>query len=130
MIFKFFHSWWRSQNYLKRPFTTKILKSVLIFTILLFIIFIYTYQDAFSTGRIILFLGENPFLAPTLFILIYAVMVLFFLPTLPMNLLGGLIWGTYLGGALTVVGASLGSTCAFLMARYFAYEFISRNLDK
>lgn len=60
---------------------------------------------------------ERPLAAVCLFAAIYAVCVMSFVPTLPLNLAAGLLWGGVMGGLLTALGATLGSIGAFLVAR-------------
>jgi uncharacterized membrane protein YdjX (TVP38/TMEM64 family) len=57
-------------------------------------------------------------LAPLLFLLVYALTTALSLPTgLFLSMLGGFLFGTVWGGALNVVGATLGATAIFLAAR-------------
>jgi uncharacterized membrane protein YdjX (TVP38/TMEM64 family) len=58
--------------------------------------------------------------APVVFILGYAVAELFFVPALPLTLLGGLAFGPLRGTLYVSVGATAGAALAFLAARYAA----------
>jgi uncharacterized membrane protein YdjX (TVP38/TMEM64 family) len=62
-------------------------------------------------------LVEHPLGAPIAFMLIYGLAILGMLPTLPLNLVGGLLWGPFLGGLLAAAGATLGAVVAFVSAR-------------
>ena len=53
-------------------------------------------------------------------------MVFALLPTLPMNLAAGFLWGPYLGTLYTVFGATLGAVAAFLTARYLLRDQVLR----
>jgi uncharacterized membrane protein YdjX (TVP38/TMEM64 family) len=56
--------------------------------------------------------------APFVFVLLYAICTALSLPTgLLLSTLGGFLFGTVLGGALNVLGATLGATAVFLAAR-------------
>ena len=81
----------------------------------------------FSPSRIIFFLESHPIIAPAVFILVYVVMVVCLIPTLPLNLGAGLLWGPYWGGVLTVIGAGAGAACAFLASRYLASDYLNRK---
>ncbi len=70
-------------------------------------------------------LRAHPFLAPIVFLAIYVLSVMCFIPTLPLNLGAGLIWGPYWGGLLTVLGAIAGAVGAFLAARYLAADYLN-----
>ena len=58
--------------------------------------------------------------APLVFIAIYAVATVAFLPGTPLSLLAGLIFGPVLGTLWAVIGATIGATLAFLVGRYAA----------
>ena len=56
--------------------------------------------------------------APILFILLFSLSTLFFLPTLPFVLGGGAIFGPVWGTVLNIIGATLGALGAFLISRH------------
>lgn len=72
---------------------------------------------------VILFLQLHPFLAPIVFLAIYAMSVMCLIPTLPLNLGAGLLWGPLGGGGITILGASAGAAGAFLAARYLSVDY-------
>lgn len=94
--------------------------------ILLFALRQYGY---FAPDSIVFFFKSHPVIAPVVFIAVYAVMVVCLVPTLPLNLGAGLIWGPYWGGVLTVIGAGTGSACAFLAARYLASDYLNKKFS-
>jgi uncharacterized membrane protein YdjX (TVP38/TMEM64 family) len=57
-------------------------------------------------------------LGPLVYILLYIFACLFFLPGLPLTVLGGVIFGPVKGTIYTVIGAGIGLSLAFLAARY------------
>ena len=61
--------------------------------------------------------SEHPLAAPTMFVLLYGLAILTALPTLPLNLAAGLLWGSILGGVVSTTGATLGGVVAFAIAR-------------
>lgn len=62
-------------------------------------------------------------LAALLFVLVYALVVAFSLPIATIvTLLGGFLFGMWLGSALSVIGATLGSVAVFLAARTAFYD--------
>ncbi len=63
--------------------------------------------------------GFGP-LAPLVFIAIYVVATVAFLPGTPLTLLAGLVFGPVLGTLWAVIGATVGATMAFLVGRYAA----------
>jgi len=73
------------------------------------------------------FLDAHPLLAPLAFLALFVAMTLLLLPTLPLNLGAGFLWGPYWGGLYTVTGASIGAALAFLISRYLAAELVNRH---
>ena len=63
-------------------------------------------------------------LGPVAYILLFIAACLFFLPGLPVALLGGLAFGPLWGAAWASIGSTLGATAAFLVARYVAREMV------
>ncbi|SNS26134.1 Uncharacterized membrane protein YdjX, TVP38/TMEM64 family, SNARE-associated domain [Humidesulfovibrio mexicanus] len=90
--------------------------------VLLFIIFASLAwrlwdQNLLNSEGVLLAVREHPLLAPVAFIGIYALAMLFMLPTMPLNIGAGFLWGTAVGGAFSLLGSSLGATLAFSFAR-------------
>lgn len=52
--------------------------------------------------------------------------VVFVLPGDAVNMVGGFIFGIYLGSILSIVGVVLGSILAFFIARWLGYGFVSK----
>ncbi len=64
--------------------------------------------------------------APLIFIATYAVGTVFAFPGALLTLSGGLLFGTLVGTALVVIGATMGATLAFLLARYAGRGTVER----
>ena len=62
--------------------------------------------------------------APIVFIAVYAVATVAFLPGTPLSLLAGLVFGPVLGALWAVIGATIGATLAFLVGRYAARSLV------
>ncbi len=67
-------------------------------------------------------------LAPALYILIYSLAPVFFLPGLPITIVGGILFGPFWGVVYTITGATIGASLAFLTARYLARDWVDRKL--
>ena len=65
-------------------------------------------------------------LAPVIFIAAYVLGVVFFVPGLPMTVLGGLTFGPVRGTAYVWIAATLGAAIAFLVARYGLRGLVQR----
>lgn len=76
--------------------------------------------EALRDGRYALldFVAANPVAAPAAYVLAYVCVTAFSLPgAAAMTLAGGFLFGTLAGGALAVIGATLGATAVFAAAR-------------
>lgn len=90
--------------------------------------FLYLQRAGYLTPENILsYLKLYPTLAPAMFVLIYALMVTFLLPTLPLNLAAGFLWGALFGCALSIAAATLGASWSFLLARYLGRDFLEER---
>jgi uncharacterized membrane protein YdjX (TVP38/TMEM64 family) len=75
--------------------------------------------------------ARHPVAAPFAFIGIYAFAVAMSLPVgLWLSLLGGLLFGIIIGGALTVLGASIGAILLFLLARGLLAPFLEAKFGR
>ena len=68
-------------------------------------------------------------LGPLVYMILYIVACIFFLPGLPITVLGGIVFGPLMGTIYTVTGASLGLSSAFLVARYLFREPIEKKFS-
>jgi len=68
--------------------------------------------------------------APLGFILVYTIATVLGVPGTIITLLGGVLFGTLLGGVLVVIGATLGACGAFFVARFLARDFIAEKFGK
>lgn len=67
-------------------------------------------------------------LAPIIYVLIYSLAPVLFLPALPLTLVGGIVFGPIWGVVYTIVGATMGASLAFLVARYAARDWVAARL--
>ncbi len=65
--------------------------------------------------------------APILFLVIYCLASIMFLPTMVITFAGGAIFGPFLGTILNLLGATLGATCSFLITRHLIFDWFSRK---
>lgn len=97
------------------------------------------YVSLESLGRLRGWVQSFGAIAPIVFILLYVVTTVAFLPGAPLSLFAGLVFGAIWGTVWTVIGATLGATLAFLVGRYAARALVEswvegnervRNLDE
>jgi uncharacterized membrane protein YdjX (TVP38/TMEM64 family) len=63
-------------------------------------------------------------IGPLVYILLFIAACLFFLPGLPVAILGGLAFGPIMGTVWASIGSTTGAALAFLVARYVAREMV------
>lgn len=71
--------------------------------------------------------GQAGVAGPIIFMLVYAIGTVLFLPGSVLTLAGGAIFGPVLGTVYNLTGATLGATLAFLVARYFAAHWVEQK---
>lgn len=106
------------------------LKKLLLGTTVILLIFITTYlrkEGYISTEGILNFIKKYRVMAPLLFILIYAIGPSLFIPSLPLTLGAGFLWGPFWGVIFSITGATTGSSVAFLISRYLMADTIKRR---
>ena len=67
---------------------------------------------------------------PIIFIGIYVVATVFFIPGSVLTLGAGAVFGVVLGSVYVSISATLGATAAFLVGRYLARDAIARKIEK
>jgi uncharacterized membrane protein YdjX (TVP38/TMEM64 family) len=72
--------------------------------------------------------GLGPW-GPLVFVVGYAVAVVAFVPGSILTLAAGAIFGLVEGTVLVLVGATLGSTAAFVVSRYLARDAVARKVE-
>lgn len=64
--------------------------------------------------------------APIAYVAVYVVLTVLMFPASIVTAAGGVLFGTWIGTALSVVGASLGATVAFVVGRWLGREQVGR----
>ncbi len=85
------------------------------------------YRDHFDAAALETWIHEAGIVAPLLFILVYALAAVLFLPGTVVTLAGGALFGPVLGTLYNLTGATLGATLAFLIARYLASDWVMQK---
>src|SRR5437870_5283188 len=67
---------------------------------------------------------------PVIFVGIYIVATVFFIPGSVLTLGAGAVFGVALGSVCVSISATLGATAAFLVGRYLARDAIARKIEK
>jgi uncharacterized membrane protein YdjX (TVP38/TMEM64 family) len=66
---------------------------------------------------------------PLLFILVYAVGTVLFVPGSILTLGAGALFGVWWGSLYVSLGSTLGATCAFLVGRHFARDWVESRIE-
>ena len=85
------------------------------------------YRDRFDGAALEAWIQDAGAVAPLLFMLVYALAAVLFLPGSVMTLAGGALFGPLLGTFYNLTGATLGATLAFLIARYLASDWVAEK---
>jgi uncharacterized membrane protein YdjX (TVP38/TMEM64 family) len=85
------------------------------------------FRDRLSFELLDSAIKEAGLWGPILFMMLYAIATVFFLPGSLLTLAGGALFGPLAGTFYNLTGATLGATLAFLVARYLASEWVARK---
>src|SRR5438067_833076 len=75
-------------------------------------------------------IGELGPWGPVIFVGLYVVATVLFVPGSVLTLGAGAVFGVVLGSVCVSIGATLGATAAFLVGRYLARDAIARKIEK
>lgn len=89
---------------------------------------ISTFVDL-DSERITEWIDGFGLLAPAVYIALLAVAIIFSpLPSVPINIAGGLAFGVFFGALYTMIGGMIGATVNFALARRFGRAWVERRL--
>lgn len=103
----------------------------LILLVMLLVIWVWDYYERgiLSPAIIEHFRNDHPVSSVLLFIGIYAISVIAALPSLPLNLAGGLFWGGIAGGIYSAISVTLGGWVSFLAARWLIGQPLAEHFE-
>lgn len=104
---------------------SRLVRILLILGLLFSITLAILYRDRFDAAALEVWINDAGVLAPALFILIYALATVLFLPGSVITLAGGALFGPVLGTFYNLTGATLGAVLAFVISRYIASDWIA-----
>ncbi len=100
-------------------------------TILIFLVVgittTFAYRRHFNTAALENWLTSAGHMAPLMFIVIYVISTILFLPGSVLTIAGGILFGPIWGTFYNLTGATIGATIAFLIARYLASDWVTRK---
>lgn len=74
-------------------------------------------QDGLSRASVEVALDDAGVWAPVAYVVAYAALTVLFFPGAVLTVVGGVVFGSVQGTVLTIIGATLGATAAFLLGR-------------
>jgi uncharacterized membrane protein YdjX (TVP38/TMEM64 family) len=104
---------------------SKLLRLVVFVALLAGVALAVLYRDRFDAQALATWIKDAGPAAPLLFMLIYAVATVLFLPGSVITLAGGALFGPVLGTFYNLTGATIGATLAFLVSRYLASDWVA-----
>ena len=103
--------------------------AVLLIFILIAILFFSKINSLYNNGESIIKNSGNA--AGLIYILMMIVAILIApIPSSPLAIIGGALFGPWLGMIYTLIGATIGATLAFLIARFFLRDYLSKKLEQ
>ena len=103
---------------------------ILVVLALLWYFDVFQYFQMERIQELNVFIDKFGLISPLIFIFIYSMATVFFLPGLPLTILAGVLFGPLLGTVWVSIGATTGATLAFLVARYSGRQYIVDKFSK
>ncbi|VAW76794.1 DedA family protein, putative [hydrothermal vent metagenome] len=107
-------------------FNKKILLFLVIITAILCAVL---FRDSLDASALDQWVKNAGGAGPALFIFLYMVATVLFLPGSIITLAGGALFGPFWGTLYNTVGATIGATAAFLITRYLTSAWVEKKLE-
>ena len=85
------------------------------------------YRDQFDAAALEAWVNDAGSAGPILFMLIYVIGTVFFLPGSVLTLAGGALFGPVLGTFYNLTAATIGAMISFIAARYLAHDLVEQK---
>ena len=105
----------------------RLIRLLLLLGLMAFVMLAVIYRDQFDGAALEAWIHNAGPIAPLLFVLVYALAAVLFLPGSVLTLAGGALFGPVLGTVVNLTGATLGATLAFIIARYLASDWVAQK---
>ncbi len=99
----------------------------LVTALALLLVVVWQWRDQISQQQIELWIEQAGLWAPILFVALYAVATVLFMPGMVLTLAGGALFGPILGALINLSGATIGASLAFLVSRYVASDWVEQR---
>jgi len=91
------------------------------------VVMAYLMRDRFAIAALQGWIDGAGALGPAVYMAVYALATVLFLPGSVITLAGGALFGPVWGTLYSLTGATIGATAAFFIARYLAADWVSRK---
>lgn len=108
-------------------FTRFIPRALLLAVIAAAVLWAAVYREQFDATSLDRWLAGLGLWAPVVYVLLFAIGTVVFLPGSLFALAGGALFGPVWGAALNLLGATIGASLAFLVTRYVAGDWVARR---
>ncbi len=106
---------------------TQLIRLALLVIVITGIALVVIYRDNLDADALQSWVESAGAAAPLLFMLIYILGTVFFLPGSLLTLLGGALFGPVMGTFYNLTAATIGAMFAFLIARYLASDWVANK---
>ena len=105
----------------------KILRISVLLLLVAGIIAAIIYRDQFDANALESWVKNSGSAAPIVFMLIYIIGTVFFLPGAVLTLAGGALFGPIFGTFYNLTAATIGAMISFIAARYLAHDWVEKK---
>jgi uncharacterized membrane protein YdjX (TVP38/TMEM64 family) len=102
-------------------------RAALLAVLIAAIVVALVHSDALNAAALEAWVQRAGIWGPAIFMAVYAVATVLFLPGAVLTLAGGALFGPVLGTLYSLTSATLGATLAFAIARYLASGWVARK---
>lgn len=106
---------------------TPLLRALLFAALAGAIVLAVVYRDRIDVATLEAWIKDTGAFGPVVFMLVYVIGTVLFLPGSVLTLAGGALFGPVAGTFYNLTGATLGAILAFVIARYLAQEWVTRR---
>lgn len=112
---------------LMNKMTNKLARILILIVVVAGIVLAIIYREDFNVSALQTWVKDAGPVGPLLFMLIYTLATVLFLPGSVLTIAGGALFGPVLGTFYNLTGATIGATLAFLVARYLSSDWVERK---
>src|SRR3972149_1267675 len=106
----------------------KVVKLITVITISILCLYLYPYRNPHKVST---FIKEKDIAAPLIFILLTALRpILFFLPSMGLTVVAGMLFGTAWGTLYVVIGGAFSTLVGFYFARWLGRGVVEKLIEK